>query len=425
MSLMQSKALREKRASIAVAVKNALAEMAKADTTEARKLELRTANDAALNEADALRAQIDQIERAADLESELDSTRERGRGRQAVSADPKEARVQMTQAMAEYFRYGVAGMEDESRALLAPYIEAGRREGGKAGNREQRDIATTTSGVVLPNEYWPSIEESMLEFGGVRPVARVIRTGNGNSLVFPTVNDTANSAAIVSEAAQTTTSVDPAFSSLTLSAFTYRSFILVSRELLQDMAFDIAGWVNAGLATRLARGLNAHFTTGTNSGQPNGVVTASSAGVTSASGNSIVFNDLTQLEHSLDPAYRNGARFMMHDTTLRLLKQMVDSQSRPLWIPGIALRSPDMVLGYPYTINQQMTALSSGGVKAILFGRFDKYIVRDVVNESVILRLAERYADYGQVGFFLFSRHDGDLLDAGTDPLKHLVTPTP
>jgi hypothetical protein len=38
-----------------------------------------------------------------------------------------------------------------------------------------------------------------------------------------------------------------------------------------------------------------------------------------------------------------------------------------------------------------------------------------------LLRLNERYADAHQVGFLAFARFDGDLLDAGTDPVKLYV----
>jgi hypothetical protein len=34
------------------------------------------------------------------------------------------------------------------------------------------------------------------------------------------------------------------------------------------------------------------------------------------------------------------------------------------------------------------------------------------------LRLNERYADFGQVGFIAFMRIDGNLVDAGTHPIR-------
>jgi hypothetical protein len=43
------------------------------------------------------------------------------------------------------------------------------------------------------------------------------------------------------------------------------------------------------------------------------------------------------------------------------------------------------------------------------------------VRDFTLIRLDERFAEYHQVAFLAFSRHDGDLLDAGTDPVKYHV----
>jgi HK97 family phage major capsid protein len=55
----------------------------------------------------------------------------------------------------------------------------------------------------------------------------------------------------------------------------------------------------------------------------------------------------------------------------------------------------------------------------ILYGDFSKYVVRDV-REVRLLRLNELYAQTDQVGFVSFMRTDGNLLDAGTKPVKWL-----
>jgi HK97 family phage major capsid protein len=49
------------------------------------------------------------------------------------------------------------------------------------------------------------------------------------------------------------------------------------------------------------------------------------------------------------------------------------------------------------------------------------YTIRRVRDMSV-LRLEERFADYGQIAFIGFARYDGNLLDAGTHPVKYLST---
>jgi HK97 family phage major capsid protein len=70
-----------------------------------------------------------------------------------------------------------------------------------------------------------------------------------------------------------------------------------------------------------------------------------------------------------------------------------------------------------------MPTAATTGTKAILFGALQKYLIRDVLSVT-LLRLDERYADFHQVAFLAFARADGDLLNAGTNPVKHFVHTT-
>ena len=164
--------------------------------------------------------------------------------------------------------------------------------------------------------------------------------------------------------------------------------------------------------------MNSHFSVGDNSSKPQGVVNAGT-GVTCASASAITYNELLDLQHSVDPAYRANAKFMMHDSTLKVLRKLVDSQNRPIFQQDITGNSPGTLLGWPIVINQDIASIATTA-KVIVAGDFSKYIIRDVT-DFTLLRLEERYADYHQVGFVGFSRHDGRILDAGTDPLKVLV----
>ena len=125
------------------------------------------------------------------------------------------------------------------------------------------------------------------------------------------------------------------------------------------------------------------------------------------------------LEHSVDPAYRGNAKWMMSDSALMKTKLLVDSQGRPLWAASISTGAPDTLMGYPIIINNDM-AVMAAGAKSVLFGDSQKYIIRDVLGVT-LLRLEERYADFHQVAFLAFARMDGDLLDAGTHPVKYFV----
>jgi HK97 family phage major capsid protein len=81
--------------------------------------------------------------------------------------------------------------------------------------------------------------------------------------------------------------------------------------------------------------------------------------------------------------------------------------------------APATLLGYPVFTNNDMSALTTNGTRAILFGALQKYLIRDVIGIT-LLRLDERYADFHQVAFLAFARADGNLLNAGTNPIKFM-----
>jgi HK97 family phage major capsid protein len=69
-----------------------------------------------------------------------------------------------------------------------------------------------------------------------------------------------------------------------LDAFSYATpWLRVSKELADDSLFAMEALLGRLLGKRLGRIANNKLTVGTGSSQPNGIVTASSVGVTAAS----------------------------------------------------------------------------------------------------------------------------------------------
>lgn len=298
-----------------------------------------------------------------------------------------------------------------------------------------------TSGFFIPVGFVNRVETALKYYGpmlnGGVGYPEIFDTAIGNPLPFPTSDDTSTVGELVGEGVQVA-SADVTMSQIMLGAYKYSSkLIKVSLELLQDSAFDLESFLATRFAIRLGRILNTHFTTGTGSSQPKGIVTASALGYTAVGSNSndglgggantIGSDDLIKLEHSVDIMYRNGAMYMAHDSTIRDLKTLKDKYGRPLWLPGLAAGTPDTINGYAYLTNNDMDTAQSSGPnsppttkKTMLFGQLSKYMIRRV-KDMQVLRLEERYADYGQVAFLAFVRYDGNLLDAGTHPVKYLA----
>jgi HK97 family phage major capsid protein len=278
--------------------------------------------------------------------------------------------------------------------------------------------AATEGGYTVQTEVVKQVLNALKAYGGMRSVATSLQTEQGNPLAYPTSDGTNEIGEIIAENA-TATASDPSFGTLPLTVYKFSSKIItVPFELLQDSAVDIESFINDRIVSRLGRIGNLVFTTGTGTGQPTGIVTAAQVGITAATGGSltVLYDNLVDLQHSIDPAYRDGAFFMMHDSTIKAIRKLKDSNGRPLWVPdfdgGITAAQGGTLLGSPVVLNQQMPVMAPNA-KSILFGNFKNYIIRDVMAMNLFRFTDSVYASKGQVGFLAWMRSGGNFIDNG------------
>jgi HK97 family phage major capsid protein len=330
---------------------------------------------------------------------------------------PQELRALMPSAQAE---------KDDNDMITKALKEMGIE------TRATQTTTTTGGGYTIPRGFQAELEKAILAYGGMWEVSRILKTKMGNVMDWPNVNDTANKAYLLGESVSAATSAQAVvLGTQAFEAYKYTSgLIQVPTELLEDSEFDIPSLMVELLSERIWRGTNEAFTTADGSSKPHGIIAAGNSvyGASSANDTVLGYDDFVNLEHSVDPGYRNrpGTRWMFHDSILREAKKIKDSQNLPVWSPGLmALGAPSTLFGYKYTINQDMPIFFAGNGtdndndKAVVFGDLKKYIIRQVRNMRIV-RLNERYGELDQTAFVVFFRVDGDLLDAGTNPVKHL-----
>jgi HK97 family phage major capsid protein len=257
----------------------------------------------------------------------------------------------------------------------------------------------------------------------MRSVATVIQTSSGIAIPWPTVDETGQVGEIVAENVAAATQ-DIAFGTTSIGAYKFSSKVFtVPLELLMDQGpgIDIEAFIRRAAATRIGRIQNTKFTVGTGTSEPTGIVTGAASGKVGLTGQTttVITDDLLDLEHSVDPAYRAkpGVGYMFHDTTLRNLKKMKDTQNRPLWLPGFDTKEPDTFNGYRYTINQDMAQMAANA-KSILFGDLSEYMIRDVLEVTLFRFDDSAFMTKGQIGFLAWARADGKLITGGT-PVKY------
>lgn len=411
---MNIKALREQRAKKAREARNLLDN----NTGDQFTKDIEGQIDAIYEEIDRIDAQISRAERQAKIDgdaADLEAESEVGdRVRAGLDPEQREQQDRYSAAFRAFILNGERGLtREDADALRAGSVHAA--QSGQQGNG-------AAGGYLVPTGWGGQLLEALQEFGGMREAATVISTAGGNSIPWPTVDETAVEGEIVAEN-QPASAGDINFGTTEIGAYKFSSKIVtIPFELLQDQGpgIDIEAFTRRALATRIARITNRLFTTGTGVNQPRGVVTAAGVGKAGANGQatSVMHDDLVDLEHSVDPAYRSmpGVGWMFHDTTLRFLKKMKDADNRPLWVPGVSTKEPDTISGYRFRINQHMPQMAANA-KSILFGDFSQYLIRDVMQVTLFRFDDSAFVTRGQIGFLAWSRHDGDLVSAGA-PIK-------
>ena len=286
---------------------------------------------------------------------------------------------------------------------------------------DRRAVALSNLAGAIDPIVVAEFEKALKWFGPMWTVSTIRQTDTGASMHLPTVNDTGNSGTILTEAG-TATTADPTFSSVVLGAYKVESkYVLISNETLQDSAIPLEPLIGQLLGERIARASNVMFTTKTNG--PTGIATTQSGatvGATATATNAFTLPEVIDLIHSVDIAYRQGASFMAHDNIIAAARKLVDSQNRPLWEPSIQAGQPDRLYGYPVLTNNAMATNLATGNKIIIFGALSKYNIR-VAGPLRVVVARELFALNDQTAFMGFLRVDGNLLDAGTDPVKWLA----
>jgi HK97 family phage major capsid protein len=422
-----AKALREKSARIATQMRALVDTAKKAD--RGLNSEERTQWNNLLADFEANEASIKAEEQLVAIEGGLAAVpgdtlvpafaaRPSGAGRKSKDDSPH------AKAFGKWLRHGLSALAPAELTLMqsrAVSVDA-------LGIQNAQTITGAGGGYLIPQGFSDQLEEALKWYGGILGEVDVFETDSGNPLPWPTENDTANRGRMLAINTQLTTT-DLVFGQVVFNAYTGTSdIVLVPIQLMQDSYFDMDTYVARALGTRLGRLMNHECTVGAGGGTTaNGIqpaVVAAGNVVTGATGSStsVGYKDYVNVYHAVDPAYRDRptAKFMMHDSTLKATRQLVDTTGRPLWMPGISAGFgtgfPPTILDRPYVVNNDLPVMAASAY-SLLFGDMSKYKVRRVAGGVTMMRLTERYADYLQVGFLGFLRFDGQLLDAGTHPI--------
>jgi HK97 family phage major capsid protein len=274
--------------------------------------------------------------------------------------------------------------------------------------------------------YIPQIFVALKRTSQILEAANWIPTADGRVTNIPSLSDTSTSAVTVAELAAMTFA-NPTFSQATNAsaatplATTWTSqTIKVSYQLWQDAVPLLADTLGDAFRTRFARGFGDSVVST--------VLADAPVGATSASPTAIVQKDLLELVKSVDAEYAaadTSGWSMNWNTLVYIFENVVTSATS-----GDALfhakkddKGHYLLLGKPVFISNSLADIQASS-KPILFGDFNRLLIRHVPTEAVIRRYDELYMANMQKGFEMLFRADSLIMHAGgsgDDPLKVLA----
>ena len=379
------KELRELAKKLETEARGAL-DQVKNDTPKDKAKELNDKFDTLMDERDALVAQADREERADTAKRDSEERQEQREREERNARRPGQGEERHTpdgnvsEEYREAFRAFLASGADQSA------MDSEARDALRAGVVELRDQNTGTGpagGHLVPSTLANEINIAMAAHGPMMDgnIATAINLAGGAPFAIPTVDDTDEEAGSHTEGEGPVDdgSGDIALGKSTLIAHTMITpWIKWSYELAQDASFGFEPLLAKLIGERFGRKGNKWLTVGSGVDEPLGFVTAAPVGKAAAAAGFLTFEEIMDLEHSIDPAYRGGpkVRFQMHDQTVKALRKLKNANDEFIWSDGDVTKGvPATLLNKPVSFNQAMAPIAAGA-KPISFGDFSEYYVR-------------------------------------------------
>jgi HK97 family phage major capsid protein len=204
----------------------------------------------------------------------------------------------------------------------------------------------------------------------------------------------------------------------------------VTQKLLDDSAFDLAGWLATNISRSFASLEGAAFISGDGIGKPKGLLsyptddaaddarpwatiqtipTGKADGFIAPTTTASPADSLLDLVYSLKPEYRAGASFIMNRKTASVVRKMKDADGRFLWSESLAAGEPPRLLGFPVYLDEEMPDVAADA-RPIAFGDFMAgYLIVDRIGLRL---LRDPFTDKPNVRFYTTKRVGGAVFNS-------------
>lgn len=197
------------------------------------------------------------------------------------------------------------------------------------------------------------------------------------------------------------------FKTVELTGFLAGCLTKISRSLINNVQFDIVGFVVDEMAYAIKRFIEHELLIGT-SQKVEGLSGATNI-VTAGSATTLALNDIIAVHDAVKDDFQSNAIWIMSPATRTALRELKSNTGYPLLNDDVSTPFGTSLLGKPVYVSDNMPNVATG-VKAIYYG--DMHGLATKFNEEVSIEvLREKYADEHAIGVVGWFEFDAKVID--------------
>jgi len=307
----------------------------------------------------------------------------------------------------------------EHRKAFLAYVRSGGNE-QVLRDLEVRAALTTLSdpdaGFLIPEEVDKELDRLVTASVAMRRLARIVRAKGDYKRPFSKGGAAAGWVGEVESRTETSTPELHLFQPAWCEIYAMPK---ASQKTLDMSDFDVAAWLTDEIGIAFVEQEGTGFISGNSVKQPAGLLHYATVANASwvwgklgyiASGHASLLNDadkLFDLQTAVKPVHRANGKWLMNDTTAGVIRKLKDGEARYIWRDGLEAGIPNMLLGKPVEIDDNMPDIGEN-TYPIAFGDFQRaYTIVDHVVGTRVLR--DPYSEKGQVLFYTTKRVTGGV----------------
>ena len=312
---------------------------------------------------------------------------------------------------------------DQAKAEYKMAFESWFRKGVEGNLKElavQANASTlddTAGGFTVPEEMSKTIDRVAETVSAMRRICSTMTIGT--STYKKLVNQGGASSGWVEEKGSRSETDTPTLKEIAINTKEIYAMPAATQTLLDDSSVDIAAWLGNEVSIEFAEEEGEAFISGNGVGEPKGLEAYSTVANASyewgkigyiATGAASTFTNadkLKDLKRSLKSVYRNGALWLMNDTTAGHIDKFKDGDGNYIWRPGLIENAPDTLLGKPIEYDDNVADIAAGKYP-IFFGNFKRAYL--IVDRMGIRVLRDPYSSKPYILFYTTKRVGGGII---------------